>query len=46
MSYHINIKIVKVNKERPRTSFVSYDITEEAILNATNFEKSPYFFLI
>ena len=43
MSYHINIKIVKVNKERPRTSFFSYDIKEEAILNATNFEKSPYF---
>lgn len=41
--YHKEIEIASVNKEKPRTSFVSHINREEAIRNITDFEKTPYY---
>lgn len=41
--YFQEIKTVAVNKEKPRTSFVSHDDREEALANVTDFEKTPYY---
>ncbi|KAK8839035.1 hypothetical protein M9Y10_032501 [Tritrichomonas musculus] len=43
IDYYKIIKSVAVNKEEPRTSFVSHDDRDEAITNITNFENSPYY---
>lgn len=43
IEYYKNIEVPSVNKERPRTSFVSHDEREEAIQNITNFDRTPYY---
>ena len=41
--YYKDIKTVAVNKEQPRTTFLSHDTREEALNNVTDYEKSPYY---
>ncbi|KAK8839310.1 hypothetical protein M9Y10_032244 [Tritrichomonas musculus] len=43
LEYYKDIEIPSVNREKPRTSFISHDNRDEAIINITNFEKSPYY---
>lgn len=43
IEYYQDIDTVTVNKEKPRTSFVSHDERDEAIRNVTDYEKSPYY---
>ena len=43
IDYYKVINTVAVNKEPPRTSFVSNDNRDDAIKNVTDFEKSPYY---
>lgn len=40
------VKTVAVNKELPRTSFVSHDERDEALQHVTEFEKSPYYVVL
>lgn len=41
--YYQDIETVSINKEKPRTSFISHDNREDAITNITDFEKTPYY---
>lgn len=41
--YYKDIKTVSVNKEKPRTSFVSHDDREEALSHVTEFDQTPYY---